>query len=495
MFKSKKEKICKKQDTKIATDIRMRISDKDEISNFIRESVGKWIYIKFNYQNRQCVNGVYTKLKVKSIEERRDTLYIYGDEDRDRLTISWLEVVQYEITPNEDEVLIEMPQVDINIKQYQPLINQINSLPNIDEHMIMTEGKTDWKILKAALDYFKSIGEYSELDISFLENDGQIEVGNNTLQRIRNYNAIFPNNKLRIFIFDPDVKEINEEHKDCEGGYKFWENNVYSFTLPIPEFRKDTPLISIENYFSDEDIKTQDRQGRRLYLVGEFDKTTGRHKTLKNVITLASLSGDSNHIIDNKVYYVEDLSITKENVYKYEQKRNIALSKNDFAENIFNKNEKFANINFNNFRLIFDCVERIFKEYNMKTDMGEEISPGVYLEKSKDGFENMLIYISIESDEVNNLKKNGIITKEIQCLDKEFKIELGIEKRGGEFLRGVILIKYTNKLKEFLIKKIKNSYNRIYLLIFDKNRKLVKTCELFSGENGEIIFENLIKSM
>ena len=48
MFKSKKEKICKKQDTKIATDIRMRISDKDEISNFIRESVGKWIYIKFN---------------------------------------------------------------------------------------------------------------------------------------------------------------------------------------------------------------------------------------------------------------------------------------------------------------------------------------------------------------------------------------------------------------------------------------------------------------
>ena len=117
MFKSKKEKICKKQDTKIATDIRMRISDKDEISNFIRESVGKWIYIKFNYQNRQCVNGVYTKLKVKSIEERRDTLYIYGDEDRDRLTISWLEVVQYEITPNEDEVLIEMPQVDINIKQ------------------------------------------------------------------------------------------------------------------------------------------------------------------------------------------------------------------------------------------------------------------------------------------------------------------------------------------------------------------------------------------
>lgn len=93
------------------------------------------------------------------------------------------------------------------------------------------------------------------------------------------------------------------------------------------------------------------------------------------------------------------------------------------------------------------------------------------------------------------MKKNGIITKEIQCLDKEFKIELGIEKRGGEFLRGVILIKYTNKLKEFLIKKIKNSYNRIYLLIFDKNRKLVKTCELFSGENGEIIFENLIKSM
>ena len=33
MFKSKKEKICKKQDTKIATDIRMRISDKREFDS------------------------------------------------------------------------------------------------------------------------------------------------------------------------------------------------------------------------------------------------------------------------------------------------------------------------------------------------------------------------------------------------------------------------------------------------------------------------------
>ena len=278
-----------------ATDIRMLLSNKEEARKFIRETEGKWIYIKFNYQGDNSISGVYTKLKVRNIEEL-DTIYIYGEEDKDRLTISWNEIMQIEMTPANDEMLIKIPKVDIYIKKYQPIINSINSLPVIDKHIIVTEGKTDWKILKAALAYFNAEGRYLNLDISFLENDGEIEVGNKTLQKIRDYNAIFHNNKLRIFIFDPDVKEIIEEHKDDSKSYKYWKNNVYSFILPIPKFREDTPLISIENYFSDEDIKTIDDQGRRLYMAGEFDKETGRHKEDKEIITLASISDIDNHI-------------------------------------------------------------------------------------------------------------------------------------------------------------------------------------------------------
>ena len=138
-----------------ATDIRMLLSNKEEARKFIRETEGKWIYIKFNYQGDNSISGVYTKLKVRNIEEL-DTIYIYGEEDKDRLTISWNEIMQIEMTPANDEMLIKIPKVDIYIKKYQPIINSINSLPVIDKHIIVTEGKTDWKILKASLAYFNA---------------------------------------------------------------------------------------------------------------------------------------------------------------------------------------------------------------------------------------------------------------------------------------------------------------------------------------------------
>ena len=60
----------------------------------------------------------------------------------------------------------------------------------------------------------------------------------------------------RVFVFDRDnekiLKEINEDGKL----YKNWNNNIYSFSIPIPNFREENALISIEHLYSDEVIKT-----------------------------------------------------------------------------------------------------------------------------------------------------------------------------------------------------------------------------------------------
>ena len=141
--------------TSLNPDIRMELTDKEAVLEFIKKQEKKWIYIKFNCWGSHSISGVYTKMKIRSIEEN-DLVYIYGEEDQDRLTIAWDEVIQMEMTPSKDEVLIRIPHIDVYIKKYQSITSVITELPMINKHMIMTEGKTDWKILKAALRYFQS---------------------------------------------------------------------------------------------------------------------------------------------------------------------------------------------------------------------------------------------------------------------------------------------------------------------------------------------------
>ena len=45
-----------------------------------------------------------------------------------------------------------------------------------------------------------------------------------------------------------------------------------------------------------------------------------------------------------------------------EKKNNIALSKNDFTNNIINDVEGFDNFDIENFKLIFDVIEKIVND-------------------------------------------------------------------------------------------------------------------------------------
>lgn len=78
-----------------------------------------------------------------------------------------------------------------------------------------------------------------------------------------------------IFIADRDDEKIKKFlGKEEEPFYINWDNNVFSFVLPVPPHRECTPSICIEHYYTDEEIKTPIEINdikRRLYIGNEFD--------------------------------------------------------------------------------------------------------------------------------------------------------------------------------------------------------------------------------
>lgn len=56
-------------------------------------------------------------------------------------------------------------------------------------------------------------------------------------------------NQLTIFIFDNDDQKIIRDVSEDGRAYKAWENNVFSFVIPVPDHRIATPEICIERRF------------------------------------------------------------------------------------------------------------------------------------------------------------------------------------------------------------------------------------------------------
>ncbi len=208
---------------------------------------------------------------------------------------------------------------------------------------ILTEGKSDWKHLKKAtarLDIQK--------DLFFFEDDK--DRGATDLLKMCEYYAKIPQSKKFIFIFDRDDESVLKELKKKENpgdNYQNWGNNVYSLYLPIPSCRTEGSFsISIECFYSDEELTTKDKEGRRLYLSNEFDKISGNHLSEKShCLELNKAKRDEVCVVDKKVFNYDN--------------RNIALPKDDFAAYILNEDENYRDFNFQNFQKIFDVIQEI----------------------------------------------------------------------------------------------------------------------------------------
>ncbi|GEM_PF-568886 len=222
----------------------------------------------------------------------------------------------------------------------------IESLKTVrDKHLIITEGKTDWKHIKKAYEKLLEIGEIKELDIRFLEYENTL-CDSKLHQLVESISMLDNENKI-ICIFDRDIpKTVNELNND----YKYYKNKVYSILIPIPQYRENVSEICIEHLYIDQDIKRK-KDGRRLYIGNEFSQITGVHIREKGICCVQKnkCGTDSYKIIDSdsKVVNLND------------EKTNIAMSKNDFANNIINEVIEFKGIDFGGFKPLFEKINEI----------------------------------------------------------------------------------------------------------------------------------------
>ena len=185
-----------------------------------------------------------------------------------------------------------------------------------------------------------------------------MEMGDKKLESLIPYFSSFKHSKKIIFIADNDVEEICYRLGNKSSPfYKYHGNNVFSFVLPVPEHRKNTPEICIEHYYTDEEIKTPvtiaDGSKRRLYMGGEFQKNGISFDRKLTCNKKDSCGKGSIKIIDGnskaKVYSIDDENSTF----------TLALPKMDFAEGVLNQSPEFAGFNFDSFHLIFDVIKQI----------------------------------------------------------------------------------------------------------------------------------------
>ncbi len=219
----------------------------------------------------------------------------------------------------------------------------IEELENNTKPIIITEGKTDWKHIKKALERFKNNGLYTDLDIQFLEYEN-MNMGDGELDRmVQTYcKAIQP--RKYIFMFDRDNPKYVKNYAKEE--FNNHTNNVYSFC--IPKISDELDGICIEFYYKKEDLITFDQDEKRIFLGDEFldngNSKCGKYVTEKRKAKALDILDR-----DKKVYLKSD----------NEWNNNIALSKNDFTNNVINDVDGFDNFNIEYFKLIFDVIEKI----------------------------------------------------------------------------------------------------------------------------------------
>ncbi len=226
--------------------------------------------------------------------------------------------------------------------------------------VIYTEGKTDCQHLKAALQKLQEIGYVLETSIEFKEDLDESKQGSSQLLSICENACKTDLQHLIVAIFDRDEASVTKKIIDKSLPFKHWGKGVYSMPIPLPDHRIDTPEISIEFYYKDEEIQRPDDMGRRLYLSSEFNSKSGKHLDYQLINTDRHKIGKTIKIIDVDVFD--------------EHSNNIALSKNAFAKNVYDSAKNFHDFDFSEFAKIFDMVQEISLHYVEHVESSNSLS-------------------------------------------------------------------------------------------------------------------------
>ncbi len=157
-------------------------------------------------------------------------------------------------------------------------------------------------------------------------------------------------------MFDRDsntkLKDLHNERTELNKvEYIKMGNTIYAFAIPVPHNRSEEDQISIEHYFTDEEIKTPNKEGQRLFLGNEFYKNG-------NCI---DENGDYNYINARNCFNTIKIIEHEQKAYVTDKKGegNYSLSKQRFAEAIRDDHEGFNNFDFSEFNKIFEIIRKI----------------------------------------------------------------------------------------------------------------------------------------
>lgn len=255
-------------------------------------------------------------------------------------------------------IICEPTNNDLYNEVYEMMINENerfaskcndleNKINNIKKPIVITEGKTDWKHLKAAWNKLKSDEEYKDFDLEIIEYD--FDFGDSKLHSLLNQYKLFPHKYKVIGIFDCD--EQNGKAIHVSGGKRKYGSNIWGMSIPIPDFRVyNESGISIEFLYKNEDLKKLDANGRRLFVTSEFNEN-GRLKENKTI------GVKNNHDVKNYILSEKE-KIQADEVIDIEGK-SLALSKEDFARNILESVGDFANVDIEAFKAVFNRLKEI----------------------------------------------------------------------------------------------------------------------------------------
>jgi hypothetical protein len=263
---------------------------------------------------------------------------------KSRTKIIDLDNLGISIDPTTNELYKEVYNMMISdnnrfAKLYNNLSNQIKQST---KPLIITEGKTDVKHLKKAIDKLN----ITDCDVEFCEIPDGKWCDNELKKYLENISKVKQSRKI-IGIFDRDVATIISDIEKDGQSYKDYSNNVYAFCIPVPNGRENYSNISIEFYYKDSEIK-KEKDGKRLYFDNEVEyrqsASNKKHRKLHKLDT-----PNSTEELDKKIF--------DEDIGNYDW----IYSKNNFAT-LIETDEGFArDFDFSNFQEIFNKIKEIIK--------------------------------------------------------------------------------------------------------------------------------------
>lgn len=245
----------------------------------------------------------------------------------------------------------------VNDRFYKKIENQQKRIEHLEgkvtsnkEILIITEGKTDWKYFIKALHFFHTRNEFLGIEKEFFYRYGSAQDVQNSICGTNEENEL-SESKLKNFLTSLQQTRLIDAHNNRKIRIGIFDSDTNLKVLSdkahgIYSFKIQPNNISTEFLFSDQEIMTS-IDDKRLFIGEEFHKRTKRNISDKNL----SLGGDPQNI--NKA---NKRVIIDSDVYN-PQGENIALTKDKFAQGIFEGTIEISQESWENFRHIFEEIQ------------------------------------------------------------------------------------------------------------------------------------------